>query len=169
MPLAALGEQGLLGIEAVEPLRYAPAEFAWRVRQEVEQHDARIVMIDSLAGFRQSISGDDLSVHAHALCRYLGNMGVTVLLINEQATIAGGELRVSDHGISYLADTILLLRYLEVDSELRKAIGVLKKRTSDFEKTLREFDITPEGLSIGPPLQGLQGILSGVPTAHSRT
>ena len=163
-PLADMINRGTLRVEEVEPLHYSPDEFAWRVRDEVERKGARMVMLDSLSGFGQSMRGDDVSTHVHALCRYLTNMGITVLVINEHASIAGGELRVSDHGISYLADTILLLRYMELRGELRKSIGVLKKRTGDFEKTLREFRITGDGLRIGEPLTGLRGILHGVPT-----
>lgn len=163
IPLTDLIASDALSVEEVEALQYTPDEFAWKVRVEVEERGARIVMLDSLAGFRQSIQGEDVARHVHAICRYLSNMGVTVLLINEVGAIAGGELRVSDYGISYLADAVLLLRYLELDGELRKTIGVLKKRTGDFEKTLREFEITSKGLRVGEPLHGLRGILRGVP------
>ncbi|MDO0946239.1 MULTISPECIES: ATPase domain-containing protein [Chromohalobacter] len=164
IPVSDMMEKGSLSIDEVEPLHYSPDEFAWRVRTEVEQQGARMVMLDSLAGFRQSVRGDDITAHAHALCHYLSNMGVTVLLVNEQSAIAGEELRPSEDDINYLADTIVLLRYMELDGGLRKAIGILKKRTGDFEKTLREFQITREGLRVGAPLYGLQGILQGIPS-----
>ena len=89
-------------------------------------------------------------------------MGVTVLLINEVEYITG-DFAVTDVGISYLADNIVILRYLELEGEMRKAIGVLKKRLSDFEKTLREFEISRYGIKVGKPLTGLRGILSGTP------
>lgn len=167
IPLEAMVREDSLAANEVEPLRYTPDEFAARVRREVEERDARIVMIDSLAGYRQSVRGDDVALHVHALCRYLGNMGVTVLLVNETGVVAGGELRVSEYGISYLADAVLLLRYIELDGQLRKTIGMLKKRTGDFEKQLREFDITSRGLYVGAPLRGLRGILRGVPELAS--
>jgi len=135
----------------------------------VETQGARIVMLDSLAGYRQSVFGQDVAPHVHALCRYLANMGVTVLLVDEVGSIAGGELRVSDYGISYLADTVVLLRYIELDGELRKTIGMLKKRTGDFEKTLREYRITSQGLRVGDPLSGLRGILRGEPEVVPRS
>ncbi|MDN3523310.1 ATPase domain-containing protein [Halomonas ramblicola] len=165
IPLDDMIDQGTLAVREVEPLRYGPDEFAWLVRHQVEAQGARIVMLDSLAGYRQSVFGQDVVPHVHALCRYLGNMGVTVLLVNEVGSIAGGELRVSEYGISYLADTVVLLRYIELDGELRKTIGMLKKRTGDFEKTLREFQITSKGLKVGEPMVGLRGILRGVPEA----
>jgi circadian clock protein KaiC len=80
-------------------------------------------------------------------------MGVTVLLINEMGTIAGDEVKVSEHGISYLADTVVLMRYVERDGALLKTIGTLKKRTGDFEKVVREFQISEDGLHIGAPLR----------------
>ncbi|RME23129.1 MAG: recombinase RecA, partial [Deltaproteobacteria bacterium] len=94
--------------------------------------------------------------------RHLCNFGVTVLLVNEVESVTG-EFRATEKGISYLADNIVFLRYLEIGGQLRKAIGVLKKRLSDFEKTLREFEITRYGVKIGEPLVHLRGILRGTP------
>ena len=89
-------------------------------------------------------------------------MGVAVILINEIEEIMG-RFRATEVGISYIADTIIFMRYLELRGELRRAVGVLKKRLSDFEKTLREFEITSHGLKIGKPLIELRGILTGAP------
>ncbi|OKH32937.1 recombinase RecA [[Phormidium ambiguum] IAM M-71] len=162
VPVYAMQERGTLSIVQIEPLHYTPDEFANLVRQEVEQQQARIVMIDSVSGYKLSVRGEDLTPHLHALCKYLQNMGVAVLLINEVETITG-EFRATEIGISYLADTIIFLRYLEIRGELRRAIGVLKKRMSDFEKNLREFQITRYGIKVGTPLKQLRGILTGVP------
>lgn len=163
LPVREMLDSGHLMFEEVEPLAYDPDRFALMVRQEVERRGTRVVMIDSLSGYKQSMRGEGLQARVHALCRYLVNMGVTVLLINEVNTIASPELQVSRYGISYLADTILLLRYMELDGELRKTVGMLKKRTGDFEKTLRELAITDHGVQLGQPLRGLRGVLSGIP------
>ncbi len=162
LPVRRMVEQGALAFEAVEALYYDPDHFAFRVREEVERNGARIVMIDSLAGYRQSVRGEDLVARVHALCRYLVNMGVTVILVNEVRAIAGDEFYVSDDQVSYLADTILMLRYVELEGRLCKTMGILKKRTGDFEKTLREFDIRSNGIEVGEPLTGVQGLLRGV-------
>ncbi|HEY9877518.1 MAG TPA: ATPase domain-containing protein [Leptolyngbyaceae cyanobacterium] len=162
VPVRAMQERGTLSIVQIEPLHYTPDEFANLVRQEVERQQAQIVMIDSVAGYQVLVRGKDLTPHLHALCKYLQNMGVAVLLINEAETITG-EFRVTEIGISYLADTIIFLRYLEVQGELRRVIGVLKKRMSDFEKNLREFQITRYGIKVGGPLEQLRGILTGIP------
>ena len=158
----AMMEKGTLGVVQIEPLRYTPDEFANIVRAEVEENNARIVMVDSVSGYRLSLRGEDLTAHLHALGRYLKNMGVTMLLLTEVEHVTG-EFRITDVGISYLADNVIFLRYLELRGEIRKAIGVLKKRTSDFEKTLREFSITRYGVKVGRPLTELRGLLRGVP------
>ncbi|MBD2001127.1 AAA family ATPase [Leptolyngbya sp. FACHB-541] len=162
IPVRGMVQRETLSIVAVEPLQFSPDEFANLVRQEVEQKQARIVMLDSIAGYRLSVRGADLVSHLHALCKYLQNVGVTVILINETEGITG-DFRATEIGISYLADNIVFLRYLEMQGEMRKAIGVLKKRLSNFERTLRELDITSDGIQVGQPLSQLRGILRGEP------
>jgi circadian clock protein KaiC len=165
VPVERMRERGTLSIEEMEPLDITPQEFARRVQAAVEQHDAEIVMIDGIDGYRIALEGEEalLTRKLHALSRYLTNMGVSVILVDEVSTITG-EFQPTDTGISYLADNIVFLRHLELDGELRKAVGVLKMRTSDFERTLREFKITEHGVTVGEPLDGLRGILTGTPT-----
>lgn len=163
LPVAEMVSEGTLRFEAIEPLRYNPDQFAAEVREEIEQHGTSMVMIDSLSGYHQSVRGDELQERVHALCRYLTNMGVTVLLVNEIFSIAGNQARVTEYGLSYIADNIVMLRYIEWDGELRKTIGVLKKRAGNFERSLREFEISDKGVGIGQPLRGMRGILSGIP------
>ena len=162
IPVRAMTLAGSLFIEQVEPLSYNADEFAYMIRKEVEEKHISIVMIDSIAGYRLSVQGDDLVSQLHGLCKYLQNVGVTVLLINEIDEI-GSEFRVTDIGISYMADNIFFLRYIENQGELRKAIGVLKKRLTDFDKSMREFEITRYGIRIGEPLTELRGILGKTP------
>jgi circadian clock protein KaiC len=160
IPVRAMIERGTLSVVQIEPLHLTPDEFARTVRYEVEQQHAGIIMIDSIAGYRLSLGGDTVVRHLHALCKYLQNMGVAVLLVNEVESIVG-DFHVSDVGISYLADNIVFLRYLELRGELRKVIGVLKKRLSSFERTLREIEMSRYGIKVGQPLTNLQGILTG--------
>lgn len=155
--------KGNLRFEAIEPLLFHPDQFAASVREEVEAYKTTMVMIDSLSGYQQSMCGENLQARIHALCRYLINMGVTVVLVNETFTITGTQARVTEYGLSYVADNIIMLRYIELNAELRKTIGVLKKRTGSFEKALREFDITKDGLKVGQTLHGMRGLLNGLP------
>ncbi|MFW6081150.1 MAG: ATPase domain-containing protein [Desulfosalsimonas sp.] len=162
IPARQMVKQGNLSLVKTEPLEYTPGEFAYLVRRDVEENGTRIVMIDSMDGYQVALRGGDLTFHIHALSKYLANMGVTVLLVNEVEYITG-DFRVTEIGISYLADNIVFLRYLEINGEVRKAIGVLKKRLSDFENTLRELKTTRYGIKVGKPMTGLRGILSGTP------
>ena len=139
------------------------------VRDEVEDEGADIVMIDGISGYRLTLRGEDETMlqQMHALGRYLKNAGVTGIFVDETRNVTG-EFRATMENVSYLADNILFLRHLEVGGELRKAIGVLKKRTSDFERTIREFAITEHGITVGEPMSGLRGILSGTPEVVER-
>ena len=165
IPVRDMEERGTLGLEEIEPLDMSPQQIAQAVRHEVEDEGVDIVMIDGIRGYQLSIQGDqqDLTRKLHALCRYLTNMGVTVILVDESSTLMA-EFSATDSGVSYLADNILFLRHIEYRGELRKVAGVLKKRTSGFERSLRELEITENGLKVGEPLTGLRGILTGTPT-----
>lgn len=168
IPVDTMIERGTLSVRQVEALRFTPDEFANLVRREIEDNQARIVMVDSVRGYQLSVKGEDLISHLHGLCKYMQNMGTTTLLINELESIA--DFSVSELGISYLADNVIFLRYLERALanrvELRKAIGVLKKRLSDFEKDLREFSITSDGVQIDNSLPNVRGILSQIPQVY---
>jgi circadian clock protein KaiC len=157
-------DRGTLDVREMNALELSPQEFARIVRKDVEEHDAEIVMLDGIAGYRLTLHGetDMILQRLHALGRYLKNMGVTTILVDETDSPTG-PFTATQENISYLADNIVFLRHVELRGELRKAIGVLKKRTSDFERTLREFEITADGIAVGEPLTGMQGILSGTP------
>ncbi len=158
-----MAQRGTFSLVAVEPLTITPDEFSHQVRLEVEKKGTRIIMIDSVAGYRLVLRNSaEITIQLHALLRYLNSMDITTILINEVESIVG-DFRATEMGISYLADNIVFLRYLEMQGELRRAIGVLKKRLSDFEKTLREYKITRYGIRVGAPLTHLRGILRGVP------
>lgn len=162
IPARRMTAAGTLQIVKIEPLQYTADEFARLVRRDVQEHGTRLVMIDSIAGYRLSLHGEDLEAQLYALSKYLQHHNVTVLLVVESAEITG-DFRVTDAHISYLGDNIIFIRYLEIRGEMRKAIGVLKKRLSDFERTLREIEMTSQGIKVGKPLSDLRGILSGTP------
>ena len=162
IPVRAMMERGTLSVIKLEPLSLTPDEFANQVRSEVEEQGSRIVMIDSIAGYQLSFVKQELTRNLHSLCKYLQSQGVTTIVINEVEAITG-DFRVTELGISYIADNIIFLRYLEFQGGIRKAIGVLKKRLSNFEKTMREIEITRYGIKVGNPLTKLRGILTGTP------
>lgn len=164
VPITAMEESGMLAIQIVEPLSHSPDQFVADLRHEVEENGTKLVMIDSVAGYRLSIreGRQDLIASLHALSKYLQNMGVTVLLVNEVRTLTG-DFRATEVGISYFADAVIFLRYLECRGELTKVIGILKKRLSGFERSMRSFTVGAQGVVVGEPLTGLRGILSGIP------
>lgn len=170
IPVREMLDRGTLSLVPVEPLALSPDEIAHLVRTEVEQHGATAVMLDSVASYQLSVADDQDSglTRLHALGRYLKTKEVTGLLIDEIGSVTG-DFVASEHGLSYLADTVIFLRYLEVRGEIGKVIGVLKKRTGSFESTLREFDITSYGLKVGAPLKHLRGVLSGIPEIEEST
>lgn len=165
MDVEALAADGGLEVEEIEALTKSPDEFAAGVREAVEDRGVEFVMIDGIAGYRQGLRGPDsdraLMRELHALCRYLKRMGVTAILIEEVGSVTG-EFSPTSNQISYLADNIVFLRYIEVDGEIRKAIGVLKKRYGDFENAMRRLSIDADGLQVGEPLTGYRGLLTGV-------
>lgn len=163
-PVDELVADGTLLVETVEPLTLSSDEFASQVRTEVETNGTEVVLIDGTNGYQLALHDgeDDLVRELRALCRYLTNMGVTVVL-TEEVSYVTGEFRPTEGNISHIADNIVFLRYLEVAGEIHKAAGVLKKRFSDFEPTLRELHITDDGIDLGNPLNDLRGVLTGTP------
>jgi circadian clock protein KaiC len=155
-------EDGTFVTQQIEPTGMSPGEFAECVVRAVEQEDVRLVAIDSLTGYLNAMPGEALlDIHLHELFSYLGQSGVTsVLTLAQHSPFTEGR-QIAD--VSYLADTVVLLRYFEAIGEVRKAISVLKKRSGPHEQTIREFRIQVGGLNVGPPLRTFQGILSGTP------
>ncbi|AUX09057.1 circadian clock protein KaiC [Halalkaliarchaeum desulfuricum] len=164
LPIEAMLEQGTLSIEEIAPNEYTPNEFTSRLQTAVEDEGARIILIDGLQGFKQNLRGyttdpEDVLLR---IVRYLRAAGVSTIITNEVTNITG-EFRVTEESVSNLADNVLFLRYVETESELGKVIGVLKMRTGDFERSLRQFEITEYGIRVGEPLEDMQGILTGTP------
>jgi circadian clock protein KaiC len=134
------------------------------VRACVDREHIRTVAIDSLNGYVAAMPEEEyLVLHLHELLQYLHRQGAsTFLTIAQHGTI--GEMR-QPVDVTYLADTVIMLRYFEALGRVRRAISVIKKRTGSHEDTIREFRIdSGRGLTIGPALVEFQGVLRGVPT-----
>ncbi len=162
IPADELRDEGLLSIHVIEPLARSAEEFAHIVRHEVEEEGAETVLIDGIGGYVSAIQGEkaELDQELHALTRYLCNREVTVFVTDAIHQITGVSAGTSRQ-ISPIADNLLFLSYVELRGSLRKVVGVLKKRAGGFEHTLREFEITPNGIRVGEPMTNLDGILSG--------
>ncbi|MCS6626938.1 circadian clock protein KaiC [Roseibacterium beibuensis] len=160
--LEAMCEAGSLIIEQVDAAELSPGEFASRVRRCVSEQNIKTVVIDSLNGYQAAMPQEQfLVLHIHELLQYLNRQGASTFLTVAQHGLVGDMKAPVD--VTYLADTVILLRYFEALGHVRRAVSVIKKRAGRHEKTIREFDIGDEGLSVGEPLQGFQGVLRGVP------
>lgn len=160
--LQAMVDAGKLVLEQVDAAELSPGEFTERVRTCVEKYDAKTVVIDSLNGYQAAMPEEQsLILHMHELLQYLNRQGASTFLTVAQHGLVGDMRTPVD--VTYLADTVILLRYFEAAGRMRRAISIIKKRTGQHENTIREYVIDGRGLTLGEPLTAFQGVLRGVP------
>ncbi|WP_337271070.1 ATPase domain-containing protein [Oryzifoliimicrobium ureilyticus] len=161
--LEKLRNEGHIHIEQLDAAELSPGEFAQRVRDRVASFDAKTVVIDSVNGYQAAMPEENaLILHMHELLQYLNRQGANTFLTVAQHGLVGDMKSPVD--VTYLADTVILLRYFEALGKVRRAVSVIKKRTGPHEDTIREFRISDKGLTLGEPLSGFQGVLRGVPS-----
>jgi circadian clock protein KaiC len=132
------------------------------VMQAVD-HGVRTVVIDSLSGYMGTMPEERFLVaHLHELLTTLSHRNVVTILTLAQHGFVGQQV-TAPFDVSYLSDTVLLIRYFEAFGEIRRAISVVKKRTGAHEVTVREMRIDRGGVTIGEPITDFHGVLSGVP------
>jgi circadian clock protein KaiC len=160
--LESLVKDGNLLIQQVDAAELSPGEFTSRVRHCVDGIGIKTVVIDSLNGYQAAMPEEQfLILHIHELLQYLNRQGATTFLTVAQHGLVGDMKAPVD--VTYLADTVVLLRYFEAAGEVRRAMSVIKKRIGRHEKTIREFEIGGQGLAVGPALTNFHGVLRGVP------
>ena len=153
---------GTLRIRQVDPAEIAPGELANEIVQSVNREGVRVVVLDSLNGYVNAMPQEDfLHLHLHELLSYLNQKGVVTLMILAQHGLVGPMGAPVD--VSYLADTVMLMRYFEARGALKKAVSVVKKRSGPHEETIREFRMTGKGIEVGEPLLNFEGVMTGVP------
>jgi circadian clock protein KaiC len=161
--IQAMIDDGMLNLQQIDAAELAPGQFSDRVRRCVEEQNSRIVVIDSLNGYQAAMPEEQaLVLHMHELLQYLNRRGVTTFLTVAQHGLVGDMKTPVD--VTYLADTVVLLRYFEATGRVRRAMSIVKKRTGAHEDTIREFMIGGRGITLGEPLKQFQGVLRGVPT-----
>jgi circadian clock protein KaiC len=161
--LAAMQQDQQLMLEQMDAAELSPGEFSHRVRASVDRHNCRVVAIDSLNGYQAAMPEEQfLTLHLHELLQYLNRRGAATFLTVAQHGMLGDMRQSVD--VTYLADSVIMLRYFEAFGRVRRAISVVKKRTGAHEDTIRELRISDHGLVLGDPLQEFQGVLRGVPT-----
>ncbi len=162
MPIQKFERAGRIFIRSIDPAEISPGELAHLIVNTTEREGTRFVVIDSLNGYIKAMPDERLiDIRLHELLSYLAQRGVTTLLTLAQHGLFASSS--SQAQVSYLADSLLVLRFFEAAGEVRKAISVLKKRSGPHELTIREFQVTNSGVRVGEPLRDFQGVLTGVP------
>ncbi|MBV8833258.1 MAG: AAA family ATPase, partial [Acidobacteriaceae bacterium] len=160
---------GLLDLVQADLAILSPGEFSSRARQAVEKRNARLIVVDSLNGYLNGMPSERyLLIHMHELLTYLGRKGVATLLTLAQHGVLGGPMH-APIDVSFLADTVILLRYFEAEGLVRQAVSIVKKRRGAHERSIREMRITSEGLRVGEVLKDFRGVLTGVPEYRGKS
>jgi circadian clock protein KaiC len=163
LPVEKYRENGTIELVQIDPAQVAPGQFVATVRTKVEEEKVQVLVVDSLNGYLQAMPDVKfLEIQLHEMLAFLSHHGVLSLMTVAQHGMMGSMHAPVD--LTYLADTVILLRYFEESGRIRKAISVLKKRIGRHEDTIREFQISAKGLQVGEPLDAFQGVLTGVPT-----
>jgi circadian clock protein KaiC len=156
-------KKGVVSIQQVDPAELSPGELTQAIRHAVESEGATVIVIDSLNGYLNAMPAERfLVIQLHELLTYLGHMNVATILISAHQGLIGAGMSTAIDA-SYLADSVVMMRYYETGGEVRQAISVLKKRGGRHERTIRDFRLEAGGLQVGKPLREFRGILTGVP------
>lgn len=156
-------EDGTLQVREINPLVQYPDEFLENVRRDVEKEGAQVFALDNLRAYQLAMAEfGAVSAHLQNLIHYLRRKRASLFLVVEQEKITG-DLQITEAGVSYLSDNVLLIRFVESRGEIIKVIHCLKKRLGAFDPQLREFAVTRDGIRVGPKLEHLRGVLTGVP------
>jgi circadian clock protein KaiC len=153
---------GKLRIRQVDPAEVAPGELASDIVDAVNRDGVRMIVIDSLNGYVNAMPQEDyLHLHLHELLSYLNQKGVFTMMVLSQHGLIGNMGTPVD--VSYLADTVMLMRFFEARGAIRKAVSMMKKRSGAHETTIREMTMTSKGIQVGPVLEQFEGVMTGVP------
>jgi circadian clock protein KaiC len=156
-------ESGKLILRQVDAAELSPGQFVQEIRELVEKQDVKLLIIDSLIGFLNAMPGEKfLAMQLHELLGYLGQEGVTTLMTVAQHGFVGANIG-TPVDVSYLADTVLLFRYFESEGEVKQALSVIKKRSGEHERTIRELVIKGGVIQVGKVLKEFDGVLTGAP------
>lgn len=156
-------DAGTLQLRQVDAAELSPGQFAHEIRHLVETQDLKLLIIDSLNGFLNAMPGEHfLAMQLHELLAFLSQKGVTTLMTVSQVGFVGTNID-TPVDVSYLADTVLLFRYFEASSEVRQALSVIKKRSGEHERTIRELVMRNGVISVGEVLTEFDGVLTGSP------
>ncbi|HVK59890.1 MAG TPA: ATPase domain-containing protein [Candidatus Kapabacteria bacterium] len=158
-------ESGRMRVDEIDPAEISPGELMSRIREAVEERDARMIVIDSVNGYLNAMPEERfLSLQLHELLSYLNHKGVITLMVLAQQGLVGSMQSPVD--LTYLADGVVMLRYFEAEGQVKQAISVIKKRSGQHERNLREYCLDERGIHVGEPLKKFHGVLTGTPTVR---
>lgn len=164
-PLGPLIREQKVEILYLRPLDLSIDETLVEIQSAVQRLGAKRAVIDSLSGLELALAPTFREDFRESLYRMIGaltGLGVTVMATVEHAD-SYTDLRFSPHGIAFLTDAIIIQRYVEIDGQFKRALSVVKVRSSQHSKGLIEYDVSSEGIVVGQPLQGYDGLLTGSP------
>lgn len=163
MDLSPHIKNGTVIIEQINPAEISPGEMAHKIQHSVTKDGTRMVIIDSINGYLNAMPEEHyLTLQLHELLAFLNQQGVITLMVLAQQGIVGNMHSTVD--LTYLADTVVLFRYFEIQGAVKQAISIIKKRSGNHERTIREIKVSMNGIAVGEALTNLQGVLNGVPT-----
>jgi circadian clock protein KaiC len=152
-----------LVLEQIDPAEFPPGEVVSLVRRQVEQNHVSVVVLDSLNGYRSAMLDESfLVLQIHELLSYLNQQGIVTVMVLAQHGLVGPMQPGID--LTYICDTVVLLRFFEAAGRIRRAISVMKKRTGHHEQNIREYLIDRQGIRVGQPLYEFRGVLTGIPS-----
>ena len=166
MSLSRHIESGQVTHRQIDPAELSPGEFVSAVREVVDRDKPSVVVIDSLNGYLNAMPEEQfLTLQLHELLSYLAYHDIVTIFVMAQHGFVGTNMQTSVD-VSYLADTVVIFRYFEAEGAVRQAVSVLKKRTGQHERTIRELTLTTSGITVGEPLYRFEGVLTGVPRSR---
>jgi len=156
-------ESGSIRLEQIDPAEISPGELAHKIRRAVLEDKARMIIVDSINGYLNAMPEERfLNLQLHELLAFLNQQGIITIMVLAQQGLVGSMQSTVD--LTYLADTVVLLRYFEARGALKQALSVVKKRSGAHERTIREIKVGAGGIQVGKPLTGFQGVMTGVPS-----
>ncbi len=163
MDLESHIKSGTVMIEQINPAEISPGEMAHKIRHSVTKDGVRMVIIDSINGYLNAMPEEHyLTLQLHELLSFLNQQGVITIMVLAQQGIVGNMHSKVD--LTYLADTVVLFRYFEIQGGVKQAISIIKKRSGNHERTIREIKVSRDGIEVGEALTKLQGVLNGIPS-----
>lgn len=130
----------------------------------VKEMNARRIVVDSLSHFNMFVKPESLRMQVYRNVMYFKTKGLSSILIWEASQSIGSSFSISEEGISFLTDCIVLLKLIEINSTLRRGVVIMKMRGSQHDHRLREYEITPTGVKVSGSFENYEGLMGGTPT-----